>query len=129
MKIRLGSIIGWLCALPVIALNIFAGAMKFVPVAADSPQAAMMQSMGMTPVLQHTLGVIELAAVILFLIPRTSTVGFVLVTSYMAGALATLLTHNQDGTFLMIMLALITVSAYFRNPELLTRIKGKPVVA
>jgi hypothetical protein len=129
MKFRIGSIIGWICAALVGALNIFAGVMKFVPVPADSPQAAMMQSMGMTPGLEHILGVIELVSVVLFLIPRTSTVGFVLITSYMAGALATLLTHGQDGTFLIIVLGLLTVSAYFRNPELLTRIKGKSVVA
>jgi uncharacterized membrane protein YphA (DoxX/SURF4 family) len=125
----LGTIVGWVCALPVAALNLFAGVSKFLPVAPDSPEAAMMQSMGMTPQLAHVLGVIELASVVLLLIPRTSTVGFVLLVGYMSGVTATLITHTQDATIGFASLALLAVSAFFRNPELLWRIKGKPVVA
>ena len=83
----------------------------------------MMQSMGMTPNFVYTLGVMELVIAVLFLIPRTSTVGFVLMVGYFGGVLATLLTHGQDATFIYIVLALLTVSGYFRNPELLQRIR------
>ncbi len=121
----LGTIVGWVCVAPVAALNIFAGISKFSPVAPDSPQAAMMQSMGITPQIAHVLGVIELASVLLILIPRTSTVGFVLLVGYMSGVTATLITHSQDATAGLASLALLTVSAYFRNPELLWRLKGK----
>ncbi len=120
---RLGLVIGWIAAGLVAALNLFAGIMKFTPVPAGSEQEAMMQQMGLLG-LSHTLGVIELASTILFLIPRTSTIGFVLLVGYLSGALATLITHGQDGTPLIVALALLTVSAYFRNPELLARLKG-----
>lgn len=123
------SIVGWASALLVGALNLFAGVSKFFPVAPDSPQAAMMQSMGMTPQIVHVLGVVELASTVLFLIPRTSTVGFVLLVGYMSGVTATLITHSQDATVGFVSLALLTVSAYCRNPELLSRLMGRPVSA
>ena len=125
MKLSLPSITGWTCAILVSALNLFAGIMKFVPVETGSPQDLMMQQMGMTGGLIHVLGVIEIASVILFLIPRTSTVGFVLMVGYMGGVLATLLTHAQDATMIYVALALLTVSAYFRNPELLGRLRAQ----
>lgn len=124
MKFSFPSIIGWTCAILVSALNLFAGVMKYVPVT-DPAQLEMMKSMGMTPELAHILGVIEIASTILFLIPRTSTVGFVLLVGYTSGILATLLTHGQDATIIYVVLALLTVSAYFRNPELLSRLKRK----
>lgn len=124
MKIRVGSVIGWIAAGLVGALNLFAGAAKFFPVAPGSEQDAMMQQMGLSNMV-HMLGVIELVSTVLFLIPRTSAVGFVLLVGYLSGALATVLTHGQDGTPLVVALALLTISAYFRNPELLTRLKGQ----
>lgn len=127
MKIRIGSVIGWLCAGLVAALNLFAGIMKFVPVDPASEGAKYMATLGMTPELSHVLGVVELVTVVLFIIPRTSTVGFVLMVGYMAGVLATGLTHgltNADLGAIYLSLILLTVSAYFRNPELLARVRG-----
>lgn len=124
MKIRVASLIGWTCAVLVAALNIFAGVMKFVPVPAGSEQEAMMQSMGMTANLSHILGVVELVITVLFLVPKTSTVGFVLIVGYFGGVLATLLTHGQDATIVYIVFVLLMISAYVRNPELLDRLRG-----
>lgn len=121
----LGTIVGWVCALLVAALNLFAAVMKFVPQDPASEGAKFMLQLGITPQLAHVLGVLEFVIVALFLIPRTSTVGFVLMVGYLAGVLATLLTHAQDATPMYVALALVTVSAYFRNPELLWRAKGK----
>lgn len=124
MKLSFTSIIGWTCAILVSALNLFAGVMKYVPVT-DPAQLEMMKSMGMTPNLVHILGVVEIVSTILFLIPRTSTIGFVLLVGYTGGILATLLTHGQDATIIYVVFALLTVSAYFRNPELLSRLRKK----
>jgi uncharacterized membrane protein YphA (DoxX/SURF4 family) len=123
------SILGWTSAILVAALNVFAGVSKFLPVAPDSPQSAMMQSMGITPNIAHVLGVVELVSAVLFLIPRTSTIGFVLLVGYMSGVTATLITHSQDATIGFIALALLTVSAFVRNPELRSRLAGRPVLA
>ncbi len=123
MKFSVSSLVGWICTALVGALNIFAGVMKFMPVDPASEQAKMMADMGMTPGLEHALGVIELTITLLYIIPRTSTVGFVLMVGYFGGVTATLLTHGQDATFAYVILAVLTVGAYFRNPELLTRLR------
>jgi DoxX-like family len=127
MKLKPGLVIGWIATALIGALNIFAGAMKFMPVEAGSDQAKMMESMGMTPGIEHALGVLELTITVLFLIPRTATVGFVLMVGYLAGATATILTHNQDITFMVVIMAILTVSGYFRLPELSARLCKRPV--
>lgn len=122
------SIIGWTSALLVAALNIFAAVMKFMPVEPGSPAEEMGQRIG-TVGLEHPLGVLEFIIVALFLIPRTSTIGFVLMVGYMAGALATNLTHgftHMEALSIYISFVLLTISAYARNPELLSRLLKKP---
>jgi hypothetical protein len=89
----------------------------------------MMQKLGVGG-LEHGLGVLEIIIIVLFLIPRTSTVGFILMVGYLAGALATNLTHGftfAEAAPLYVLLLLLTISGYFRNPELVSRLMGKPV--
>ncbi len=126
MKSRFCTIVGWICAILVAAFNLFAAVMKFMPVAPGSDSEIMMQKLGITMTLDHALGILELAIVLLFLIPRTSTVGFVLMIGYMGGALATNLTHgftNMQALPIYITFLLLMISATVRNPELLTRLK------
>jgi hypothetical protein len=129
MKLRIGSIIGWMCAILVAAFNLFAAVMKLLPVTPGTPAAAMGEKLGMLGLMQP-IAVLEFIVVALFLIPRTSTVGFVLMIGYMGGALATNLTHgfsNMDALPIYISFLLLTISAYYRNPELLSRLMKKPV--
>ncbi len=127
MKLRLSSVIGWLCVGLVAAFHVFAIVMKFIPLAPGSEGEEFAKRLG-TYGLEYPLGVMEILIVLLYVIPRTSTVGFVLMVGYMGGALATNLTHGfplADCTPLFVLFALMTLGAYFRNPELLTRIQGK----
>ena len=128
MKPRTTSIIGWICVIPVAAFNLFAAIMKFIPQAPGSEGEKMGQLLGVAGI-EHALGVIELIIVALYVVPRTSTVGFVLMIGYMGGALATNLTHGlstMDALPVYITFVLMTIGAYFRNPELLSRMmKGK----
>ena len=76
------------------------------------------------------LGIAKLIIVTFYLIPRTSSVGFVLMVGYYAGALATNITHDfalAEYVPVPVALVLLTISAYFRNPELLSRLKGETV--
>ncbi|NOS66791.1 MAG: DoxX family protein [Candidatus Peribacteraceae bacterium] len=125
MKIRASSIIGWTTAILVAAFNLFAAVMKFVPVEPGSDGAVMMERLGVTGMMQQ-LGVLELIVIALFLIPRTSTVGFVLMIGYLGGALATNLTHgftHLEALPIYILFVLLMISAWFRNPELTTRLR------
>ncbi|MBI3331422.1 DoxX family protein [Candidatus Peregrinibacteria bacterium] len=125
MKKRIGLIIGWICALLVAAFNLFAAVMKFIPVEPGSPADQIGQQLGIRG-MEYELAVLELIVILLFLIPRTMTIGFVLMIGYMGGVLATNLTHgfsHADSLLIYISFALLTISAYFRNPELLTRLR------
>lgn len=128
MSRRIGTIIGWTCAILVAAFNLFAAVMKFMPVAPGSPAETMMQQLGITTTLDHALGILELVIIVLFLIPRTSTVGFILMIGYMGGALATNLTHgltNMQALPIYITFIFMMISAYVRNPELLSRLRKR----
>ncbi len=129
MKLRLGSIVGWTCAILIATFNLFAAVMKFIPVAPGSLGEEMGQKLG-TVGLEYPLGVLEIIIVVLFVIPRTSTVGFVLMVGYLGGSLATNLTHgftHMEALPIYILFVLLTISAYFRNPELLSRLRKRPV--
>lgn len=124
MKQRTRTILGWVFAAPVIAFNLFAAVMKFVPVAPGSEAEAMGQRLGVAG-LEHALGILEFVIIVLFVIPRTSTVGFVLMIGYMGGALATNLTHgftHLEALPIYISFVLLALSAWFRNPELTARL-------
>lgn len=127
MQTRLGAVIGWTAAIPVAAFNLFAAIMKFIPVVPGSPAEAMGRKLGVAG-MESRLGVLEFIIIALFLIPRTSTVGFVLMVGYMGGALATNLTHGVTHTEALpiyIIFVLLAISAWFRNTELTARLRRK----
>lgn len=64
------------------------------------------------------LGLMEMSFAVLFLIPKTMRIGFILLSCYFAGAMATELSH--DGSMLnpAIPLALIWITAFVRDREL-----------
>lgn len=76
-------IIGWVMAvLP--ALVLFMSAyFKFFP---NQEAIEGMAKSGMSPALMSTIGLVEVAITILFLIPITSVLGAILLTGYLGGA-------------------------------------------
>lgn len=64
------------------------------------------------------LGLMEMSFAILFLVPKTMRIGFILLNCYFAGAMATELSH--DGSLLnpAIPLALVWVTAFIRDKDL-----------
>ena len=129
MSTRLSSIIGWIATALVAFMNIMAAVFKFLPIPPGSQQEIMGQQLGMLN-LEYQLGVLEVLVIILFLIPRTSTVGFVLMTGYLGGALATNLTHGMPFSATMplyISFLFLAISGWFRNPELTARLRGKKI--
>lgn len=130
MKIRFSSFVGWTAVFLVSALTLFSAIMGFMP-QTDPAAIEIATKMGVAN-FSMQLGITKILIVALFVYPRTSTVGFVLMIGYYGGALATNITHGfapAEYGILYVVLGLLTLSAYVRNPELLTRIKGKPVIA
>jgi hypothetical protein len=128
---RAGKIVGWICAILIAAFNLFAAVMKFVPVEPGSPGDVFATEVGMKG-LEYQLGVVELIIVLLFVIPRTMTVGFILMVGYMAGILAANITHGfttMEVLPIYISLLLLAVVGWLRHPELTARLRGKVVQA
>ncbi len=65
------------------------------------------------------IGVGELVSAVLFLIPRTTSLGLLLLSAYLGGAIVT---HMQNGESYFgpaVLLLLVWVAGYLRHPELL----------
>ncbi len=68
----------------------------------------------------------ELASVLLFLIPRTSVLGTLLLSAYFGGAILVHMAHSEPYIFQSIILVFIWITAWVRNPEMFAvLIKGK----
>lgn len=127
MTFRTRAILGWIPAILVGLFMMVASALPKIFLTEQlKPTVA---PLGVADILLP-LGIAELVVTVLFLIPRTSTVGFVLLIGFLGGAMATGLTHDAPGNmpfFPLIIIAIATLSAYFRTPELLSRLLGRPV--
>ncbi len=69
------------------------------------------------------IGLGELIAAILFLIPRTSSLGVLLLSAHLGGSIATHMEHGEMYIPQAIMLLLVWVANYLRNPEMLASFK------
>lgn len=81
-------------------------------------------SFGLTASTYRLLGIIELVSAFLFLIPRTGVLGTLLLASYMGGAIATHLQHQESIGFPVGIEILIWITAIVRLPELTDRLQG-----
>ena len=70
------------------------------------------------------LGVLELICIGLFIYPRTSIVGTLLIAAYMGGAIATHLQHQMPLVTPVIIETVIFITAAVRFPELSKRLMG-----
>ena len=79
--------------------------------------------------LRYYLAVADLIITALFLLPRTMTLGFVLMVGYWGGATATVITHGDYAELPLHLtnLALLLAASWFRHPEIWARFLLKPV--
>ncbi len=62
----------------------------------------------------------ELVSVILFVIPKTSSLGVLLLSAHFGGVIATHMGNGESLIIQVVILLLIWVANYFRNPEMLS---------
>jgi hypothetical protein len=90
-----------------------------VPKFTDFPgKQEMFQKLGIPMELSPTLGVIEVVTTLLFLIPRTSFLGAILVTGYLGGAVWTHLRVGDPWFFPIIIGVVMWVALGLRQPEI-----------
>lgn len=61
------------------------------------------------------LGIMEIAFTALFIYPKTMKIGFILLTCYFAGAIATELSHNGPLANAMMPLVLVWIATFLRD--------------
>ena len=66
------------------------------------------------------IGMGELIASILFIIPKTSSLGVLLLSAHMGGAIATHMEHGEMFIPQAIMLLVVWVANWLRNPEMMS---------
>jgi hypothetical protein len=114
MTTKARSIVGWvLTALVGLFLIGASGIPKFI----DFPgKNEMMDKLGIPLTLLPTIGVIEIAVTLLYLIPRTSFLGAILLTGYLGGAILTHLRVTDPWYFPVIIGVLAWVALALRQP-------------
>ena len=66
----------------------------------------------------NVLGIMELTFIALFLYPQTMKIGFLLITAYFGGAIATELSNGNSIIFPTAILTLVWIAAWLRKPSL-----------
>lgn len=123
MPSKAKNICGWVMSgLLGLFMIVGSGSGKFF----DFPgKAEMMEKLQIPTPLLPTIGVIEITAVVLFLIPRTSFLGAILTTSYLGGALWTHLRVGDTWFFPVILGVLMWVALGLRQPAIFKLAMGR----
>ena len=119
------KIAGWVLAGLLFALLLMSGVMKIF--ASGNPDSEVFKSfikLGLEGKL-ILIAAGELASALLFLIPKTSSLGTLLLSAHLGGAIATHMEHGEAYFPVVIILLLMWVTSYLRNPELLNSFKRK----
>lgn len=123
MPTKAQQITGWvLTGLVGLFLMVASGVPKFI----DFPgKKEMFDKLGITAELAPVLGVIEVTVTLLFLIPRTSFLGAILVTGYLGGAVWTHLRVGDPWFFPIIIGVVMWIALGLRQPAVFTLALGK----
>lgn len=117
------KIVGWILAGLISAFLIVASGLPKLGLFGDMSEH--FAKYGISNNTAFVIGIIEITSALLFLIPRTGVIGTLLLASYLGGAIATHLEHNESLSFAVTFEALIWITAFIRFPELSRRILGK----
>jgi hypothetical protein len=101
-------------ALPVLIL-LFSGVMKLVK---PAPVIEGMARLGYPDHLALGIGILEIACTIVYLIPRTSVLGAILLTGYLGGATATHVRVNDPFFATVILGVLVWLGLFLRDDRL-----------
>ncbi len=122
MSPKAQRITGWVLT---VLVGLFMIGLSAVGKFTDFPdKEVMFKKIGIPMELSQTLGVIEVAATLLFLIPRTSFLGAILVTGYLGGAVWTHLRVGDPWYFPIIIGVVMWVALGLRKPAIFSLALG-----
>jgi hypothetical protein len=93
---------------------ILSGIFKFMP---PPEMKAKLTEMGVGSYLP-IFGIMEIVFAVLFIFPKTMRIGFILLSCYFAGAMATDLSHAQSIGNAMMPLGLVWIAAFLRDKHI-----------
>jgi hypothetical protein len=116
-----GKIVGLVLHILIGGLMIFTASQKLLGLV--PPEALAKYGLG-----EHIrlIGTGALLSAVLLLIPRTSSLGVLLTSSFWGGAICTHMAHGEPYVFQAVMLALSWLGAYLRNPAMLSSFPRSP---
>ena len=100
-------------ALPVLLL-LFSGAMKLVK---PAPVVQAFAHLGYPESLVLRIGILELACTVVYVIPRTSVLGAILLTGYLGGATATHVRIGDPSFFIPVILGVLVWGGLFLRDD------------
>jgi len=122
MTTRTRKIIGWTLSGIAVALLAASATDKII---SSTHAVEMSASFGISAAAYRMLGIIEIVSALLFLYNRTAILGLLLLSSYLGGAIATHLQHQQNLIFPAAIAVLVWIAAAIRFPELSARLLNK----
>jgi len=75
------------------------------------------------------IAITEVVSALLFLVPLSRSAGLLLVSAYLGGAVATHVQHGQSFIQPAIILSLLWLGAWLRNPEVLWSLNQSPAAS
>src|SRR5262245_15142957 len=127
MPTKTKRIIGWTLT---VLVGLFLIGASGVPKFFDFPGKADMMSKLQIPLeLLTTLGVIEIAVAVLYVIPRTAFLGAILTTAYLGGAVWTHLRVNDTWFFPIIIGVLMWLGLALRRPVIFRLLLGQATLS
>lgn len=112
------KITGWILVGLMGALFVMSASMKLMA-GADAEIAQNFAKWGLDGKLM-LIGIGELIVAVLFVIPKTSSLGVLLLSAHLGGAIATHMQHGEMFIPQAVMLLVVWVANYLRNPEMLS---------
>ncbi|HEX3315849.1 MAG TPA: DoxX family protein [Gemmataceae bacterium] len=99
------------------ALFIFAGSVKQMPMSED--MAKEMAQNGLTMQWVHVIGVGEIVTGLLLIVPQTFSFGLLMASGLGGGIIATLMEHDKNITIGVVVLLVMWIGAWLRDPRTL----------
>ncbi|AYM99276.1 DoxX family protein [Chryseobacterium sp. 3008163] len=119
MKQKTIKITGWVLTILIGLLLGLSASLKLIQSEETLAQAA---TIGIDGTTYFIIGIIEIVSLLLFIIPRTSIVGALLLAAYLGGAIATHLTNQLPVIMPISVQVLLWITAFIRFPELRQRL-------
>ena len=109
------KIVSWVISILPVLLMLMSAIFKFIQPGQEFADG--LAHMGWSSDVMSTIGVVEIACVVIYLIPRTSILGAILTTAYLGGAVATHVRVGDPFYTPIIVAVLVWLGLWLRDPR------------